>query len=94
MEFESDTGGARPGVGGGAIALNFPSAAAFTGSHHLEPLMPVMLIDKDIVLGARGRRGRQRITLHGGIPSTRTDTTLGKCDNGGASIQECGRGPA
>ncbi len=92
MELESDTGGARPGIGGGGVALDLPPSAAFAGSHHLEALMPVVLVDKDIVLGARSRHGGHRITLHGGIPSTRTDTTSGKCDTAVHSIKVCGRG--
>ena len=68
MKLKSDTSGARPSVGCGGVAFDLPPAAALTGSHHLEALMPVVLIDKDIVLGPGGRHGGHRITLHGGIP--------------------------
>lgn len=59
LQLESHTSSARPRtVLQGAVATDFAFAASIARSHDLQSLVPVVLVDKDILFGVGGSGGR------------------------------------
>ena len=70
IKLQSNTGGTGPSVGRRGVTFDFPSAAAFTRSHHLEALVAILLVDKheSLLIFPRRLGGRRKVEvlhLHG-----------------------------